>query len=182
MAAMRVAGIPEANCSCLELPDKESYLAFAAVIAGVSERTRQLQPALVLSPAYEGGHPDHDVCAAAVAAIRRCGGTFEHREFPLYHSGPNGEMVTGEFVPLSGLGPDEVLRLSGEETEHKARMVACFSTQHAVLKQFGMKREIFRPAPDYDFTQPPHTGPLLYERWGWGISGEAWRHRVGETI
>jgi hypothetical protein len=34
---------------------------------------------------------------------------------------------------------------------------------------------MFRPAPDYDFSQPPHSGKLYYEHFDWGMSGERWR-------
>ena len=41
-------------------------------------------------------------------------------------------------------------------------MLACFATQERVLKQFGVDvdEELIRRVPVYDFTQPPHDGPL----------------------
>jgi N-acetylglucosamine malate deacetylase 2 len=35
--------------------------------------------------------------------------------------------------------------------------------------------ERFRDAPAYDFTRPPHEGPLMYERWNFDLSGAGWR-------
>ncbi len=46
-------------------------------------------------------------------------------------------------------------------------MLACFRTQAAILSHFDRQAERFRPAPAYDFTAPPHPGPLNYEDWGW---------------
>ena len=35
---------------------------------------------------------------------------------------------------------------------------------------FPIAIERFRPAPDYDFTQPPHEGRLFYENYDWGMT------------
>ena len=54
-------------------------------------------------------------------------------------------------------------------------MLACFATQAATLAPFGATYELFRAAPHYDFTQPPHAGALHYERHDWGMTGRRWR-------
>jgi LmbE family N-acetylglucosaminyl deacetylase len=134
---------------------------------------------MVLSPSYEGGHPDHDTAAFAVARLRQGGLRFEHREFPLYHAAEGGEMISGEFL---GGANAETLQLTPGEQSLKSQMLACFTTQQQILSEFRLDSESFRAAPNYDFTQPPHPGPLLYERWGWDISGEAWRDKIRESI
>jgi LmbE family N-acetylglucosaminyl deacetylase len=143
--------------------------------------TRTLQPALVLTSAYEGGHPDHDAVAFAVSVVAQRTNSFEHWDFPLYHSGANGQMVTGRFISEES-GSEEVLTLSGEERDLKRRLLVCFKTQAEILSNFTLERECFRRSPAYDFSEPPHAGPLLYERWGWGISGTAWRELATEAL
>ena len=58
-------------------------------------------------------------------------------------------------------------------------MVACHATQARVLAPFPLGPERFRSAPRYDFSRPPHPGPLHYERADsgatWGIDGARWR-------
>jgi hypothetical protein len=66
--------------------------------------------------------------------------------------------------------------------ERKRQMIAVFRTQRHMLEQFPVTDERFRDAPCYDFTRPPHPGMLLYERWGWGISGADWRLRAGQAL
>jgi N-acetylglucosamine malate deacetylase 2 len=57
----------------------------------------------------------------------------------------------------------------------KRAALACFASQRDTLALFDPTRELFRPAPVYDFSQPPHLGQLLYERYDWGMTGERWR-------
>ena len=61
-------------------------------------------------------------------------------------------------------------------------MLACFRTQADVLAPFGTEQETFRPAPRYDFTAAPHPGPLLYEGFGWGWTGQRWRDLAASAL
>ncbi len=61
-------------------------------------------------------------------------------------------------------------------------MVECFTTQQRTLAPFGFELERFRPAPAYDFTQPPHEGTLFYERYDWGMVGARWRTLAHEAL
>jgi LmbE family N-acetylglucosaminyl deacetylase len=161
--------------------DKESLLHLPEIITGMAGLIEALRPEMVMSPAYEGGHPDHDAAAFAVAmARRRLGHRFVHREFPLYHAGPMGEMVCGAFLP-GGLEAVETLRLTDEERDKKRRMLAAFATQAGILSRFEVAKECFRDAPQYDFARPPHEGTLLYELWDIGVSGAEWRRRAAEA-
>ena len=55
-------------------------------------------------------------------------------------------------------------------------MIAAFATQQRTLQAFLPPRdEVFRPAPAYDFTQPPHAGHLQYELWKFPLTGAEWR-------
>ena len=67
------------------------------------------------------------------------------------------------------------LALTQAEQRRKRAMLDCFATQAATLAPFGTGHEIFRPAPPYDFSHPPHPGTLHYERYDWGITGARWR-------
>lgn len=181
LEAIWMLKIPAANCLQFPLRDKEAYLNLPALVVHLELVTRTLQPVLVLASAYEGGHPDHDAVAFAVSVVAQKTNSFEHWDFPLYHSGANGEMVTGRFIGEES-DPDEVVIFTAEERERKRQMLVCFRTQAGILSNFTLERECFRRAPRYDFTEPPHAGPLLYERWGWGISGAVWREFAAEAL
>lgn len=95
-------------------------------------------------------------------------------------------MLAGEFLPPNNTpdGDEIVVKLSEELRDLKRHMFDCYITQRHVLQAFPIDSERFRPAPVYDFTRPPHAGPLHYEQFDWEITGEKWRrlasHAAGE--
>ncbi|HLJ47304.1 MAG TPA: PIG-L family deacetylase [Bryobacteraceae bacterium] len=178
--ALAVAGIAPDRCYAFDFVDKETYRHLPELVEKTTALIEELQPTLVLSPAYEGGHPDHDSTALAVAIARdRLNHAFQHREYRLYHAGPDGSMQRDDFLPDDHV-TTEVDLLSAEERELKSRMLSCFLTQTHVISLFTVENELFRDAPRYNFNHPPHDGPLLYERWGWPITGEDWRRNARE--
>jgi N-acetylglucosamine malate deacetylase 2 len=169
--ALSLAGIGADRLLGLEIADQEVVFEIPRLIEGIARAIREIGPELVLTLAYEGGHPDHD---AVALAARRAAAGIEILEMPLYHAEPGTERMTvNEFLP----GPPETcLTLTEEERELKRRMIGAFATQAETLQAFLPPRdERFRPAPRYDFTQPPHEGRLQYEIWGFPIDGKRWR-------
>jgi LmbE family N-acetylglucosaminyl deacetylase len=176
-AALALVGGSRIRLRRLNYVDKESYLHLPELVARTAAVIDELRPSIVLSPAYEGGHPDHDAAAFAVAIARmRVAASFRHVEFPLYHAGPDGGMITGRFLPSEN--PEEVCILTPAEQATKRAMLRSFTTQQEILSHFGVEKEMLRDAPDYDFGRPPHAGRLLYEEWNFGVSGEDWRRRA----
>ena len=53
-------------------------------------------------------------------------------------------------------------------------MADAHATQHQVLSRIAIDVERFRPAPAYDFGVLPNQGRLLYEMYGWGMTGSRW--------
>jgi len=185
VAAVAEAGLNEQHLRNFAYIDQESHLHVREIIDRLIEVIDELQPDQVFSPAYEGGHPDHDTAAFAVAVARgRCSRPFLHREYRLYHarleSEGDGTMDTRDFLAC----PDSAIEqqvLSKEEQRRKQHMFAAFATQKEVLQAFHLYDERLRDAPSYDFRTAPHQGPLLYERWGWAISGAEWRDCMHAT-
>ena len=180
--ALRLLGISPSRCAECGVTDQEAFLNLPAIIDRLDSLVGELRPHRILAPAYEGGHPDHDAAAFAVAILRSHRPDFEHLEFPLYHSDNNGQMITGQFLAGADSARQQVLVLTPRERDLKSAMLACFRTQQEILSRFGLQFERFRTAPAYDFTLPPHPGPLLYERWGWSIHGAAWREQARRAL
>jgi LmbE family N-acetylglucosaminyl deacetylase len=163
--------------------DQETPHALPDLASAIARVLEQNQPSLVVTHAYEGGHPDHDAVAFAVACAARLVSRAPHVwEMALYHgaagalvagSGACAPMVTGHFIDDHGsirrtLAPAELAR--------RRAMLASYESQRETLAPFvPLVHERFRPAPAYDFSKPPHEGPLHYERIGFPITGEAWR-------
>lgn len=64
----------------------------------------------------------------------------------------------------------------------KRAMLDCFVTQRWLFEPFDVSVERLRPAPAYDFREPPHPGELHYETLGWGITGEEWRGATAAAL
>jgi len=93
----------------------------------------------------------------------------------------DGKCLSGEFLP--GTGEEELtLCLSPEERCRKQRMIASHHSQRFVLQAFSSELERLRPAPSYDFTQPPHPGKLWYECLGWPMTAERWRQLAAAAL
>jgi LmbE family N-acetylglucosaminyl deacetylase len=174
-AAMALAGIDPDRLVCLGIADQ-------AVVHNLAAVARRLVPVLdraeiVLTHAYEGGHPDHDATAFAVhAAARLLGpGAPALVEMPLYRAAPDGSWLRQDFTEGA---VHTVSRLTEDEHARKAAMLAAHATQAGTLAPFGAADEAFRPAPAWDFTQPPNGGRVLYESYQWGTDFTGFADRV----
>lgn len=192
-AAMELAGIaPERLLRIEGVADQETAQVLPRLARELAGLFRQLRTEVVLTHAYEGGHPDHDSAAVAVRAaaelIRRGKGQPpEIVEMALYHARPGGalpgadEPVVQEFLPPSETA--QILELSSEERALKERMLDCFASQKDLLALFRPPvREVFRPAPRCDIGKPPHEGRLQYEIWGFPIDGARWRDLARDAV
>lgn len=174
-AALAAGGVKPKRTLQLGFVDQEATLNLPELIRRLASLP---EPAMVITHPYEGGHPDHDATAFAVHAWAI------PRRIPLiemtsYHS-RDGVWVACEFLP--GDTQEWTFHLSEEQRERKRRMFDCFVTQAHILARFPIEIERFRPAPDYDFTRPPHEGPLHYDRFDWGWTGERWRALASEAL
>jgi N-acetylglucosamine malate deacetylase 2 len=168
-----------ADCLHLGYRDQETR---GHLVTLTRQLTELLQNAeLVITHCYEGGHPDHDSCVFAVhAACRKMRRSPTILEFPSYHAGEHGEPAVQRFLP-NGDPPLE-LALDDAAKARKRAALECFTTQRQTLAQFSPDREPLRAAPTYDFRALPHPAPLLYESFGWGITGAQWLERATEAL
>lgn len=172
-SALGLAGVQPARILQLGIVDQEAIHVLPDLITLLREAFERLAPELVITHAYEGGHPDHDAVAFAVAAAR---GDERHpviAEMALYH-GAGGALAVGELLP--GAVAPISFTLSPRERVRRDAMIDCYATQEAALAPFrGRAHEAFRPLGRHDFAAPPHAGLLHYERLGFSITGAEWR-------
>jgi LmbE family N-acetylglucosaminyl deacetylase len=194
ISAVRLAGVEPWQLVALNVVDQEASLEMAYLTLKLVDLIRKGRPGVILTHAYEGGHPDHDAAAFAVhAACVRVKTPPEVYEFASYHAAAQVQaagrsreasgaprMETGRFLPGTDQGEAVVLDLSARS--RKQEMFDCFPTQRNMLHHFGIDEERFRPSPAYDFTTAPHQGPLLYESFGWTLTGERWRLLAQEAL
>lgn len=185
-AALALAGISPGQTRELGVTDQEAALHMDELPRRIAAMIDELDPEVVMTHPYEGGHPDHDATAfavhAAVALIQRDGGRVPVLvEMTSYHNSSTG-IETGMFLPEPGHCGETVVKLSPAEQEFKKTMMASFATQQETLQYFRCDVERFRPAPRYDFTIPPHAGTLFYDMFPWGMTGERFRQLAREAM
>lgn len=184
-AALALAGVGPERTRTLGLADQEASLDLAGLARRVAEVMAELRPEVVLTHPYEGGHPDHDAAAFAVRAACELPPSSAPPpvvlEFTSYHA-RGSRVALCEFLPAEEGVEEASVSLSAPERELKTRMIAYFASQWKTLQPFPVEIERFRTAPCHDFTRPPHPGPLHYERFEWGVTGEEWRRRAGEAL
>jgi len=168
--------IPSDKILRLGIPDQDTTFQLPRLIAVASKVLRELRPDVVIIPAYEGGHPDHDSTAFSVHRAANLLGDDAPLliEMCLYH-GCNSQFVTGQFLDYSGALDCFTIELSTIEQYVKQVAFTIYRSQAKVLQYFPTDIERFRLAPKYDFLSPPRRGPLFYERFDWGVSGAQWR-------
>jgi len=183
--ALKLVGIPEESIRCLNFVDGEATLRLVELCHDVIDLLLELEPEVVLTHPYEGGHTDHDATAFAVhlaCGIMRREGVASPiiLELTSYHQ-KNGKRVRSAFLTRKGV-PERSLELDNDAQLLKARMFEAFVSQRDCLRDFPLQAERFRVAPRYDFTQPPHEGTLDYERFCATICGDEWRVRASRAL
>jgi LmbE family N-acetylglucosaminyl deacetylase len=157
------------------VPDRGATARLVDIVDSLRSVIETVRPAVVVTHAYEGGHPDHDAIAfAARAATASCTPPVDLVEFAAYHEGAGGQLITNRFSD-SWQG---VLPLVPEQRRLKRLMLACFQSQRRVLAAFDCDYESLRIAAPVDFTRPPASGAVWFDRRGWGVTGATWREQV----
>lgn len=162
MTALRELGLRPSMAPC-GLPDGslvEHTAALAAALAAWLPDT-----ALLITHAFEGGHPDHDACAlaaqiACAKEAERSGRQVARIEFAIYARG-NGAIRTNAFAPDAQPAPT-VLTLTTEEQMRKRRALGAFASRRHVVDRFPLRAEALRPAPDHDFPAIRNADELLF--------------------
>lgn len=187
LQALSIAGIGADRVSHLGIVDGEASQNLVELCLRTADLLDRIQPDVVVTHPYEGGHTDHDATAFAVhlacGMLRREGvkppAVFEMSSY----NAVTGERVVQEFLPHRRADLERrLVRLGRKQQLLKERMYACFSTQQRVLGEFSTEFEKFRPAPRYVFTRPPHEGILNYERYGDPGLGRRFRAEAEDAL
>lgn len=174
--AMSILGLPRDRVSILSLPDLGLIYNLRQCADIIGEAIVRTEPDLIVTTAYEGGHPDHDSlnfsCARAALRGQRSVPVFE---FPLYNGAGPRVHWKWRINRFPHVGPDILgYDLDESSVDIKRRMMRAYSSQWMymwpALLSSGKTRllkhgEPYRPIPlERDYTLPPHPRPLNYER------------------
>jgi LmbE family N-acetylglucosaminyl deacetylase len=171
--ALAYAGVGRQRVFWLGGVDQEAAFVIGILADQFAKLIAELRPEIVITHAYEGGHPDHDSAAViARIAISSIGPSPLLAEMTSYHA-RDGRCVTGEFLS-SDPTVEVCFELSNGDRDRKRRMMDAHASQRLVLENFPIDHERLRLAPEYNFSEPPHSGKVWYECMGWPMTAVRW--------
>lgn len=129
------------------------------------ERLRELileqKCEVVWTPAYEGGHQDHDAANFLASTLQDVATVWEFSEYNYFE----GRVRSQEF-PFAN-GTEHEVPLENAERQRKQQALAIYESERGNLRYIRTRREVFRPLAGYDYSKPPHPGKLFYQRFQW---------------
>jgi LmbE family N-acetylglucosaminyl deacetylase len=116
---------------------------------------------VVITHAFEGGHPDHDACALALhLACQRVALSKGHHvaqlEFAIYAR--DGDRIVTNSFPAD----PAVVALTEAEKSRKGSALEAFRSQQSVIEHFKLHHESLRATPIHDFAEPREPGKTLF--------------------
>jgi N-acetylglucosamine malate deacetylase 2 len=173
-AALAAVGVQEVqwltDSAGQAFQDQQLFRNLPAAFKALRRLAQKRKPEMLLTLAYEGGHPDHDSCnflGRQVADELR----LPVWEAPLYFRRADNNVLLQEFHSTNGTEVD--LYPTESEQRRKRSMCEAYVSQKGVVAIFENNlRETFRPMSQYDYSRPPHSGVLNYEAWQWPITGQ----------
>lgn len=157
----------------LDLPDSRLIDHFVDLIASIREMIQQMNPDLIITAAYEGGHIDHDILTAAIWYSTK-GKDLTICETPLYSLDATGRITHNMSTNRHHDWESCEVFSSQVSTSKKSAFVAydsqCgdlqyFSPLATELYYFTHRRETSRG----DFSTPPNEGRVLYAQTPGGV-------------
>lgn len=168
-------GRPHARLFFGRVPDQELSRSLAPAYAWLLQVAGQARPRLLLAPAFEGGHPDHDAVNLLAAELSLTLG-IPAWEYALYTSHA-GTIVYQRFPAA----PERSTILSRSLAAAKQAALGVYASQRATLAPFDPHREALRPLPRHDYRRRP-CAPCVYELWGWPWSAEVIAARLAAFL
>ncbi|MGH9790517.1 MAG: PIG-L deacetylase family protein [Candidatus Acidiferrales bacterium] len=149
--------------SLAEIPTRQLKSHIAPTLAAVRDHIRRIGADRLWTPAYEGGHQDHDVANFIASRLRSEVNVWEFSEYNLF----GGKVRSQEFFAPNG--SEREIALTRDEQRFKRSALRLYASEKGNLSYVRNEREVFRPLAEYDYSRPPHGGKLFYQRFQWTI-------------
>ncbi|MBI4585019.1 MAG: PIG-L family deacetylase [Planctomycetes bacterium] len=144
-----------------DIPTRRLKESMAATWKRLIEFLRYSGANTLWTPAYEGGHQDHDVANYLARKLRDFAEVWEFSEYNYF----GGRVRSQEFIFTTGV--EWELGLEDAEAERKREALAIYESELSNLRHVCTEHEVFRPLAAYDYGRSPHTGKLFYQRFQW---------------
>lgn len=148
-------------CGFCTWPSRTLAAHLDAACAEIGRVIERHQIDVLWAPAWEGAHQDHDAANLLAAVFRDRVTAWEYAEYNF----AGGIARSQTFI--AELGGEEVLRLTSEAAARKRAVLALYVSERGNLRHVRVEQESLRPLPAHDYSRPPHSGPLFWERFQW---------------
>lgn len=181
-AVLKKIGIADEHILVVELADsvraRDGLLvdALLPTLNALLQMLKDVPIDVVYTPAWEGGHPDHDAAALIAAAFTTEREIEEIWQFSLYNSYRARRFPFKVFNPIPTAGDITEIPLSTSDTIRYVRYCLTYRSQ---VKTFAAllplvayrlvkdRHQSLQRVSSSQFCGKPHQGRLLYERRNW---------------
>lgn len=125
----------------------------------------------LFTPAFEGGHQDHDLANFLASKFIKKTNVFEFSEYNF----SNFKVKSNKFI--EEFGNEVTIELNSKERKFKKKAMEIYLSEKNNLNYINLNRETYRPLPLYDYFSSPHKGILFYKR----FSFFSWHPKVDGT-
>jgi LmbE family N-acetylglucosaminyl deacetylase len=143
-----------------DVPSRELKAHLAEAQHRIARHLREVSADQIWTPAYEGGHQDHDVTNYLASLFRHQISVLEFSEYNAARG------VLSNRLP-SETGGETVLWLTDAESAWKKELTAIYRSERRNLGHVRFVREVHRPIARHDYGRPPHPGRIFYQRFQW---------------
>lgn len=144
-----------------EIPTRELRNHLASARESIRALVASHAADMLWTPAYEGGHQDHDVTNFLASTLREEAQVWEFSEYNF----AGGKVRSQEFA--SPKGAEQRIVLTAEEQAAKRYALGIYKSEQGNLGYVRTEQEVFRPLASYSYGRPPHPGKLFYQRFQW---------------
>ena len=126
---------------------------------------------IVFTPAYEGGHQDHDLANFLASKFKNYVKVLEYSEYNYF----NQKISSNTFFKING--NEIIYNLSEKDKKLKKMLLNIYVSEQKNLSYLTIEKECFRPISNYNYLLPAHSGTMFYKR----FSFFNWHPRVDAT-
>tara|TARA_B100000989_G_C19502282_1_gene454835 strand:+ start:73 stop:831 length:759 start_codon:yes stop_codon:yes gene_type:complete len=125
----------------------------------------------IFTPAYEGGHQDHDLTNFIASKFKKNIRVYEYPEYNFF----NRKILSNTFFKLNG--NETIYFLNEKEKIFKKKLLNIYVSEQKNLSYLKVEKECLRPISHYNYLLPAHIGTLFYRRFAFF----SWHPRVDST-
>lgn len=154
-----------------DIPSRTLKENISTTLDKINSILKKLKIDTIMTPAYEGGHQDHDVANFIASKFIDKLDVYEFAEYNNF----NKLSVCNTFIKKYG---NEIkIILNDQEIYYKKKILNIYKSESRNLGHIDCKKELYRKLIDYNYFERPHNGILFYER----FKLFSWHPRVDGT-